>query len=370
MVSVEEAQAAIENALEILPSQLVPLSAAHGRVLRADVHALSDMPAFAASLKDGYALRVCDIDGAFDGRGGLKVREDLASHASSSDESQLPAALGPGQAAYVATGAPIPPGSDAVVMIEVCTVDSGTVRIKTWPKAGADIRLAGSDAKKGEVLLRAGAVLRAGELGLLAGAGIRQVEVTRIVKVGVLSSGDELYDAAVDDPLPRGGVRDSNRPMLLALISEHLGGFAQGIDIGVVRDEKDTVWNALEGARNQHKCDVLITTGGVSMGEKDFIKPTLKQTGNIHFGRVNMKPGKPLTFASYHKHQCIVALPGNPVSAFVCFHVAAARAVRKLAGLPSNHMQMVQATLTHDFKRDRIRPEFHRVELTVSTAQS
>lgn len=363
MVSVTDAQSTIEAALSPLPEELVPLSSALGRVLRADVHAEADMPAFAASLKDGYAVVVAG--------GGpnvpLRLRVDLASHAAPAGAAVLP--LHPGEAAYIATGAPLPAGADAVAMVEDATVaGSGadaTVTISRWPTPGTDVRASGADAQAGDVLVRSGIVLRAADIGLLAGAGVTKVPVTRRVRVGVLSSGDEVAAGDTPGPLARGAVRDANRPMLLALLTEHLSGAAEALDLGVVSDDARAVRDAVRRAREE--VDVLLTSGGVSMGARDFIKPVLEETANVRFGRVNMKPGKPLTFAADGDNWAAVALPGNPVSAFVCFHVAAAIAVRKLAGFPTHLLKLkeVEAVLLHPFPLDKIRPEFHRATLEV-----
>ncbi len=352
MVSVEEAQSAISCALGTLPIEEVALSDAHGRVLRADVHAPHDLPLFTASLKDGYAVS----SGGGEAGKQLRIRADLASHASLGGATDVEA-LGEGEAAYVATGAPLPPGSDAVAMIEVCHVENEFVTLSEWPDAGRDVRGVGSDAHGGELLLQSGCVLRAGEIGLLACAGVKVVSVTKQVRVGVLSSGDELSESASNE---RGGVYDANRPMLLGLLTERCGGFAVGVDLGVVRDDVSAVEEKLTYARDN--LDVLVTTGGVSMGARDYIKPMMEKCAKMHFGRVNMKPGKPLAFATFDEGGCVVALPGNPVSAFVCFHVAAMRAIRVLTGV-QDEVKTVGVKLSHDFGRDRIRPEFHRVML-------
>lgn len=363
MVSIEVAEETIISSLEALPVERVAVTEALGRILRADVVFTEDMPAFPASLKDGYAL-VSSGGSNTDTDKVLRIREDLASHAGTPHTADTPEPLKEGEAAYIATGAPVPTGADAVAMIEVCDASAadGTVKLVSadWPEAGTDIRRVGSDAQKGDLLLEKDSRIMPGEIGLLIAAGITHVQVTRQVRIGVLSTGDELVDDNSDGPLTKGLVRDANRPMLLALIKSYLSGLAIGVDIGIVRDDESEVEEKLRSA--YESVDLLITSGGVSMGAKDYLKSKIGELNTIHFGRINMKPGKPLTFASQGKSKGTVALPGNPVSSFVCFHVAAKLAARVLAGIHVENVRNkhVSVVLGHEFARDKIRPEFQR----------
>lgn len=365
MVSIEDAEDTIISSLEALPIERIAVPQGLGRILRADVVFPEDMPAFPASLKDGYAI-VSTLSGD-SGTNALRIREDLASHAGTPHQPEgSPDPLREGEAAYIATGAPVPAGADSVAMIEVCDTSAadGTVKIAStdWPKAGTDIRRVGSDAKKGELLLEKYSRIAPAEIGLLIASGITHIEVTRQVRIGVLSTGDELVDdnGSGDGPLTKGLIRDANRPMLLALIDTYFSGLAVGVDIGIVRDVESEVEERLRSA--YEKVDLLITSGGVSMGAKDYLKAKIGDLNTIHFGRINMKPGKPLTFATTSASKGTVALPGNPVSSFVCFHVAAKIAVRVLAGIPKENVRNthISVVLGHEFARDKIRPEFHR----------
>lgn len=364
MVSIEDAEKTIISSLEALPIERIAVTEALGRILRADVVFPEDMPAFPASLKDGYAIVSST---SISDKQVLRIREDLASHAGT-PHTTAPEPLKEGEVAYIATGAPVPAGATAVAMIEVCDTSAvaGSVQIlgEDWPENGTDIRRVGSDARKGELLLEKYQRISAGEIGLLIASGITHIEVTRQVKIGVLSTGDELVDddgGGKDIPLTKGLIRDANRPMLLALIKTYLSGFAVGIDIGIVRDDEKAVEDRLREA--YEKVDLLITSGGVSMGQKDYLKAKIGDLNKIHFGRINMKPGKPLTFATNGASKGTVALPGNPVSSFVCFHVAAKLAARALAGIPVANNQSISVVLGHEFARDKIRPEFHRASV-------
>lgn len=348
----------------ISETETIPSSSSLHRILCADVSSPSPHPPFRASIKDGYAVSSSapwSPDAVF-----TLVGSALAGGATPT------LASGQRECVYITTGAPLPAGADAVVMVEQsrpCAGGAG-VSFESWVSApGADVRQVGSDIAQGEVVLPQGARVGAAELGLLVACGVAAVDVVRRVRVGVVSTGDEVVDAA--EAARRGGVGkegtvvDSNRPMLLAAVAEALP-WCEAVDLGIVRDEygevKETLGRALE------ECDVVLTSGGVSMGSRDVVKPVLGEIGTVHFGRVCMKPGKPLTFATAETargRSCVVGLPGNPVSAFVCFHLAVAAAARRLAGVDVERAlgNVVEARLAHDFKLDKQRPEYHRVTL-------
>ncbi|OWZ02858.1 Gephyrin [Phytophthora megakarya] len=325
----------VEDAVELVLQQTQPLEAARveahearGLVLAEPVHSVEPLPPFRASIMDGYAVV------AADGVGTFPVVERIAA----GDMPQSTLRLG--QVSYITTGSPVPEGADAVVKIE----DTSSVETKEKPrkevevnilkavKVGQNIRPIGSDISPGEVLVNAHDVVSAAEIGLLATAGVTEVIAHRKPVVGVLSTGSELVEA-FQGITTQGKIRDSNRPMLLALLSEW---GVNTTNLGVCSDKKqelkDTILKALE------KVDVLITSGGVSMGDHDLIKPLLEEIGTVHFGRLLMKPGKPTTFATLEaagKKKLVFALPGNPV----------------------------YAGLTHSIKLDAERPEFHRANL-------
>lgn len=237
--------------------------------------------------------------------------------------------------------------------------------IEQWPsQQGVDIREVGSDVAKGEIVLQQGARIGAAEIGLLAQTGVSEVDVVRRPKIGVLSTGDELVNvgAAVGD----GKIVDSNRPMLLAAVSEYFP-FCEAIDLGCVPDTHESVSHAVQ--TDVKNVDILVTSGGVSMGDRDVVQQVLGEVGEVLFGRVLMKPGKPLTYAvvGQDARACCVGLPGNPVSAFVCFQLAVGVAARRLAGWDVAEARgvMVEVVLGDEVRLDRSRPEFHRARLEV-----
>lgn len=278
--------------------------------------------------------------------------------------------LTPGKIARVTTGGIVPEGANAVIMVEdtklIESSEDGKeelkVEILVSAKENENIRSIGSDCPVGEIVGRKGQRVGA-ELGTLASVGVRHVKVYRKPRVGVLSSGNEVLDHIHTDSLKPGQIRDTNRITLLAAVNA--SGF-EAVDLGIVDDNVDEIVEQLEEAIA--KCDVLITTGGVSMGEADFMKPVLEQKlgATIHFGRVLMKPGKPTTFATIPQgkrpSKLIFALPGNPVSATVAFHLFVLPALRRMAGWEHAENQSIPVKIVDDIALDG-RPEFHRVHV-------
>ncbi len=359
MLPVDEALAIVLAQAQPLPPESVPLSAARDRILAADVRSQEPLPPFPASVKDGYAVVAADGPGVYP-----VVGEVTAGRVADFT-------LQPGQAAYITTGAPLPPGADAVVMVEETApaepVDGRPhVHIRARVRPGDDVRSVGVDVAPGQVVLQAGERLGPAEIGLLATVGAVEVPVHPRPRVAVLSTGDELVE--LGQPLGPGQIRDSNRYTLLAGV-EAAGGC--GVDLGIAGDSQAELEAKL--ARGLHEADVLLTTGGVSMGDLDLIKPILEAAGQVHFGRIRMKPGKPLTFAtvpSGDRTRLIFGLPGNPVSSLVTFHLFAVPALRKLAGWPDPHLRRVQARLAQPLRLDPERPEYHRATLRWDRAQS
>uniref|UniRef100_A0A8C1VBS8 Gephyrin n=1 Tax=Cyprinus carpio TaxID=7962 RepID=A0A8C1VBS8_CYPCA len=275
----------------------------------------------------------------------------------------------PGQVMRVTTGAPIPCGADAVVQVEDTELlresEDGTeeleVRILVQARPGQDIRPIGHDIKRGECVLSKGTHMGPSEIGLLATVGVTEVEVQKFPVVAVMSTGNELLNP--EDDLHPGKIRDSNRSTLLATIQEH--GYPT-INLGIVGDNPDDLLNALNEGIS--RADVIITSGGVSMGEKDYLKQVLDIDlhAQIHFGRVFMKPGLPTTFATLDmdgSRKLIFALPGNPVSAVVTCNLFVIPALRKMQGILDPRPTIIKARLSCDVKLDP-RPEYHRCILT------
>ncbi|TSW08322.1 Gephyrin [Bagarius yarrelli] len=357
LTSMDKAFITVLEMASVLPIETVNYKDGMSRVLSEDVYAKDNLPPFPASVKDGYAVRAADGPGDR-----FLIGESQAGE-------QPAHTVMPGQVMRVTTGAPIPCGADAVVQVEDTEVlqesENGTeeleVRILVQACPGQDIRPIGHDIKRGECVLAKGTHIGPSEIGLLATVGVTEVEVHKFPVVAVMSTGNELLNP--EDDLHPGKIRDSNRSTLLATIQEH--GYPT-VNLGIVGDDPDVLLNTLnEGIRH---ADVIITSGGVSMGEKDYLKQVLDIDlhAQIHFGRVFMKPGLPTTFATLDidgKRKLIFALPGNPVSAVVTCNLFVIPALRKMQGILDPRPTIIKARLSCDVKLDP-RPEYHRCILT------
>jgi gephyrin len=359
MLPVPEAQAVVLAQAKRLPTASVPLREAAGLILAEDVRAAEALPPFPASMKDGYAVVAADGPGDY-----LLVGESTAGRMATFR-------VRPGTVAYITTGAPLPPGADAVVMVEETEQLAGEngdrrVRIRQRAQPGDDVRPVGVDVAAGQVVLQAGTRLGAAEIGLLATVGVAQAPVVPRPRVAVLSTGDELVEP---DQMPGPGqIRDSNRAMLAAAI-ESAGGIP--VDLGIAADEQGDLERHVQ--RGLSEADILLTSGGVSMGDLDLMKPLLERAGTVHFGRLRMKPGKPCSFATVApvpqaapdgvRERLVFGLPGNPVSSLVTFYLMVAPAIRQLAGWPEPKLRRVQAHLAQPLALDAYRPEYHRAVL-------
>ncbi|XP_033371003.1 gephyrin isoform X12 [Parus major] len=381
LTSMDKAFITVLEMTPVLGTEIINYRDGMGRVLAQDVYAKDNLPPFPASVKDGYAVRAADGPG------------DRFIIGESQAGEQPTQTVMPGQVMRVTTGAPIPCGADAVVQVEdtelIRESDDGTeeleVRILVQARPGQDIRPIGHDIKRGECVLAKGTHMGPSEIGLLATVGVTEVEVNKFPVVAVMSTGNELLNPE-DDLLP-GKIRDSNRSTLLATIQEH--GYPT-INLGIVGDKKPDVFKEegtqsfqntaetglpdcpddLLNALNEgiSRADVIITSGGVSMGEKDYLKQVLDIDlhAQIHFGRVFMKPGLPTTFATLDidgVRKIIFALPGNPVSAVVTCNLFVVPALRKMQGILDPRPTIIKARLSCDVKLDP-RPEYHRCILT------
>ncbi|XP_050677354.1 gephyrin [Leptidea sinapis] len=342
--------------------EVLPLEQCIGKVAAQDIRAKEPMPPFPASIKDGYACLSCD------GAGVRKVRSALTAGDEYPQESPLVA----GECARVNTGAPVPPGADCVVQVEDTRLIKATedyqteleVEVLVAPAAHQDVRPVGFDIPLGTILLEKGDVIDAAQIGILAGAGCLEIPVRLCPKVAILSTGNELQEPS-EVTLHPSHIRDSNRLMLRSLLREH--GYAS-VDSGIARDEPGALAAAIATALSS--ADVLVCTGGVSMGERDLLKPVLQHDfgASIHFGRVRMKPGKPSTFATCTykgRTKYIFALPGNPVSAYVCCVLFVVRALRRCTRDTSEYARM-RVRLAGDVTLDP-RPEYARAVLTFPT---
>ncbi|ETW09211.1 hypothetical protein, variant 3 [Aphanomyces invadans] len=351
-------QRAIDTVLGLAKPLLktsVPLQEALGSVLAETVRSKEPLPPFRASVMDGYAVVASDGVGEF----------PILSRVAAGDAPGVH--VTPGRVAYVTTGCPVPDGADAVVKIEdteaVLGEDGKTevaVKILHAVQSGTSIRPIGHDIAQGEVIVEAGEVITPAVLGLLATVGIASVPIYKIPVVGVLSTGSELVDATDAAGIRGGKIRDSNRPMLLAYMQQlHV----KTVDLGICSDSWDSLRDLLFS--KLPSIDVLITSGGVSMGEHDLVKPLLKELGTVHFGRIHMKPGKPTTVATVPiggVDKLVFALPGNPVSCLVTSCLLVQPALKRLRGhtIAQSSPVVFQARLLHPLPLDRDRPEYHR----------
>ncbi len=341
MVTVAEAQQLIAAQIVPLPTETVSSLTAEGRVLAEDVYANEALPDVAKATVDGYALLASD---------GMEVRSVLSELTAGGTTSVH---LTPGTAVRIMTGAPLPAGADAVVMVEQSNEADGLLQIEQMPRVGQNIRSVGQDVALHELIVGRGSLLGAPEVGLLAMVGRTQVAVYRRPRVAVISTGDEVVEP--DAPRPAGAVRDSNRYALLAAVRE---AGCEAISLGIVPDDVATQREAL--LRGFAEADVVITSGGVSMGTRDLVKPLLAELGTVHFGRVLFKPGKPTTFATV-QGKLAFGLPGFPASSLVSFEVFVRPALRRLQGDARPERTQVQVQLTEAVHPAPDRPEYQRI---------
>ena len=344
----------LSHAVAVSESESVPMQAALGRVLAENVSSLVDVPPLDNTSMDGYAVRC--IDTASPGKT-LRIAQRIPA---GSMGTQLEA----GTAARIFTGAPVPPGADAVVMQEDCSVDAqiDQVTINIAPTSGQWIRRRGEDLTAGKTALTAGTFLRPQDLGVAASAGLTHLNVKRRVKAAAFFTGDEL--ALPGEPLKPGGIYNSNRDTLLACLKS-LG--CDATDLGIVPDRLDATREALRRASKDH--DLIITSGGVSVGEEDHIKPAVTAEGRLDLWQIAIKPGKPLAFGAVRKSEeskegeaWFIGLPGNPVSSFVTFLLFVRPFILKLQGREAKPAPSYFMRADFDWLKADRRNEFLRVK--------
>lgn len=340
LLSVQAALDLVLASTAPLDTELVALADAFGRVLAEPIVSDADLPPFATTAVDGYAVVAGDV-----AAWRAIVAEVTAGNADA-------VAIHPGIAARIMTGAPLPTGTDAVVMVEQTVEENGRVRLQQPVAPGENIHPVGLDLRIGQRVLDRGQELGAPEIGLLATLGLHTVPVYRKPRVAVLATGDELVDYR-EAPGP-GAIRDSNRPSLLAAVVE-AGG--EPISLGIGQDdEAEQTRIILDGLA---RADVLVTSGGVSVGSRDLIKPIFEQLGQVHVGRVAIKPGKPFTFATIGG-KLAFGLPGFPVSTLVTFEVFVRPALRRLAGREVIQRPRVEVVLEDSARPAPDRTEYQR----------
>jgi molybdenum cofactor synthesis domain-containing protein len=339
VIPLAEARARILASVEPLTPRVHRRADACGLVLAVAVVANEAVPPFANTGMDGYAVRAIDTA---DAPVRLRVVDELAAGRAPTR------AVGPGEAIRIMTGAPIPDGADAVVMVEMTHTDGGDVVIDHRANAGDHVRPAGGDLATGDAVFDAGTVLTPAHIGVLASLDIAEVLCHPRPRVGVISTGDELVETG---PLESGRIRDSNRPMLLAVVAE--SGFAP-VDYGIARDDKDEIAQRVITAVEE--CDALLTSGAVSMGEYDYVKVVLEELAadrpgsGFTWSQVAIKPAKPLAFGTLGQVP-VFGLPGNPVSSRVSYELFARPALRRLAGRSDVEQPIVRATARTAFAR-------------------
>ncbi len=359
----------LDEALADLLAQAMPLDQAQsistfdadGRVLAEDLVSPLDVPGHDNSAMDGYALRVADLAGTDT----LSVNQRIPAGSQGQ-------ALAPLSAARIFTGAPVPPGADAVVMQEATEAlpEAGQVRVLSAPEPGQWIRRRGEDVARGAVVLARGARLTPASLGLAASIGFAQLSVSRPVRVALFSTGDELVmpgDVPAEQ-LPPGAIYNSNRFFLRALL-KRLG--CEVTDLGIVPDQREATIDALASAAREH--DLILTSGGVSVGEEDHIKPAVQALGELMLWQIAIKPGKPFAYGRVRRaapsadsadFAHFIGLPGNPVSSFVTFLLLVRPFLLKLQGATDLLPQAMPAVAGFAWSKADKRREFLRVQLT------
>ena len=343
MTPLDDARDIVLSRCSVLGSIDVSFRDALGKILASDVVAAENVPPFANTAVDGYAVRAADVAEV---PVQLPVIGELAAGARPTQRVE------PGTAIRIMTGAPIPPGCDAVVMVEETErMGDDMVRIKTSASTGASIRDAGSDVAAGTVVFTKGTLVTPAVLGTLASINAQTVSVYRIARVGVLSTGDELVEDGGE--LEIGQIRESNRVMLLRLV-EQAG--LEPVDLGTVIDDEDVLEARLRSAIDDMNCDAIVSSGGVSMGDYDVVKAVLSRIADMSWMQIAMKPAKPFAFGTLRNTRGvdvpIFGLPGNPVSSLVSFELLARPALRMMSGFGDLAWRArIRAVLDEDIQR-------------------
>jgi molybdopterin molybdotransferase len=340
-----------ERVTPVTETERVPLRGALGRVIATDIKAPVDLPPFDNSAVDGYAVRHADLKG--DGDTTLPIGGRITAGANAG------LVLKPGAAIRIFTGAAMPKGADTVFMQEDVTVDGDRVTVPKGLKLGANRRLSGEDVPQGNVVLPAGTVLEPQHIALAAALGITSLEVRRRLRVAIFSTGDEV----VEPGTARSGaaIYDANRYLLSELLAR-LG--AEVTDLGILRDNPSELMHALQAAASGH--DLIVTSGGVSTGEADFVRTAVERVGSLVFWRVAIKPGRPVAMGVIRGNKdstAFVGLPGNPVAVFVTFVRVVKPLLRRLSGALPQRLLPLPVRVAFAYKKKKDRREYVRVTL-------
>ncbi len=344
LLDVDAAAALVLEHTTVLGAERVMLADCVGRVLAEDVTATASLPAFPSSAVDGYAVRSQDAGKA------LRVLGESAAGR------PFAGIVEPGTATRILTGGVLPEGADCVVMVEDVQPDGDLVTVPGALRRGSNFHRPGDDVRAGELVVPSGIQLGAAELGLCAAVGLSWLPVHRRPRVSLMSTGDELVE--VGEKPGRGQIVDSNRWALLAALRE-AGADVRGL--GIAPDQSDTLRQLMVDALGD--ADVLVTSGGVSVGTHDLVKPLLESLGIVHVGRVKLKPGKPFTFATLPEGRVAFGLPGFPVSSLVTFEVFVRPALRKMQGFAQLKRPTLPVRLTYEARPSADRTEYQRVTL-------
>ena len=344
LTPVQARERLLSKVTAVQDTEWITLHRALGRVLATPVLSSIDVPGHINSAMDGYA--VCHHDISEGKQNTLRVVGSSFAGKPYTDT------LHSGEAVRIMTGALLPAGSDTVIIQEHVQVSDGNIRIDDIPTAGANVRMAGEDVHSGETVLVAGTHLGAAEIGVIASLGIAEICVFRRLRVAFFSTGDEL--CSIGKPLQSGMIYDSNRYTLYGMLQE-IG--VSPIDLGVVADQPAQLRSSLQSAATQ--ADVIITSGGVSVGDADYVKEVLTELGDIFFWKVAMKPGRPLTFGKF-SHATFFGLPGNPVSVMVTFKQFVQPALQKMMGMHTTLPIYTQAICQDALKKRPGREEYVR----------
>ncbi len=351
MLGVEEALERVLAAFQPLEPERVPVLEALGRVLTEDLLADMDIPPLTNTAMDGYAVRAADTDGAGPDRPArLRVIYDLAAGYTTD------VAVRPGTAIRIMTGAPLPPGADAVVQFEDTAREGEWVHIFKGVPVGRNVRQAGEDVQRGALILPRGSEVRPQEVGMLAALGHKEVWVHRRPRVAILATGDEVIE--IDAPWQPGKIRNANSYSNAAQVLRY-GGVP--LLLGIARDDVADLTAKIRAGLEQG-ADLFLTSGGVSVGDFDVVKQVLAAEGEMAFWRVRMKPGKPLAFG-HLRGVPLLGLPGNPVSAMVAFELFARPAILKMLGKTRLEKPTVEAVLLDGIRSKDDRRHYLRVSL-------
>jgi molybdopterin molybdotransferase len=352
MITVEEAQARMRAGVPPLPGEIVPLMDAFGRVLATPVRARRTQPPFAASAMDGYAVRAADV---------ATAPADLRVIGSVPAGSAFAGRVGPGDCVRIFTGAPIPEGADAIVIQEDTeSLADGRVRMREAASPGRYVRAAGLDFAMGDMVLPEGRLVSVRDIGLAAAANVPWLTVRRRPRVAILSTGDEI--ALPGDPIGPNQIVSSNGPALVAFVTA-AGG--QPIHLGNAPDDAGTIGRMVEGALG---ADLLVTTGGVSVGDHDLVRPGLARHDlSVDFWKVAMRPGKPLMFGRMAGVP-VLGLPGNPVSCLVCAMLFLQPLIDALLGVERSEAGEIRLPLAAAIPANDRRQDYLRARIVVAAS--